>query len=723
MLGLVNNKFIIGKEEFYCLAAEMHYYRVHKRYWAICFERIKKAGYTMLSTSVPWNLHEEIIGQFDFNGLSEPRKDLIVFLELAREFGFKVILRCGPYIGAEWENGGIPDFIFSDTELIARDSVGEPLRAKSQIGVNGGFIPCYLHPKYLNHIKRFFTGLVESIQNYIYPKGPVFLMHIDENVSYRGNDQPFDGDYSDYSLKTLYLDFLTKKYGNIENLNIAYSRKHKKFSEVEAPTELEVKKQEELTRYFDWIEFREHTLSQYVDVVRERLESLGVGALFSTSVSLIPYLGMPVDWRNIANHKVSVGLNIEEYENYPLLARSQRYLGSSSSFNWTSRLLTGNPARDPVTAGKYDTIDLRSLRFLITSSLASGCRGFVSYMFVERDHWYNSPLGEDGTVRDNYEILSRLNYAIPKMRLESLKGFAQVGIVYDRTLLRYKALNIEEPFPYINYLVDFCLPGICKSFGWLNYDYTVTDTSGLDEIEDQKLLFVPSCEFMSEETQERIVETIKAGQNMVLIGLVPKYSDIFRPSQVLSKSLGISTRADWNFGKVQVGSSSYDTQFFGTINKRNSAWRIFAKSGSKIVGATRKMGKGTCYFLTFDPGITYDTEKKEIMEKLFSTHKITTPVTSSDPNVDVIAQSDGAKSSVLYLINHAHRYDCDCPDNIRRVVLKVDASLVGSSGSAKLKLTDLLSDEEIPCTAKNLVEGMNIEIGNMDSRIYLIEKR
>ncbi|MBD3232877.1 MAG: hypothetical protein GF315_04055 [candidate division Zixibacteria bacterium] len=723
MLGLVNNKFIIGKEEYYCSAAEMHYFRTHKRYWAVCFERIKKAGFTMISTVVPWTLHEEEIGSFDFAGINDSGKDLIVFLELAREFGFKVILRCGPYSDSGLPNGGVPNFVFSDSNILARNSNGDPLKIVSNTGEPSGFVQSYLHPNYLNHFKRFFTVLVESIQNYIYPKGPVFLMHIDENLDFGGNKGIFDGDYSDFSVNERFISFLESKYGEIGNLNIIYGKKLKKFSEVEAPKEVEIKKPEELLPYFDWIEFKEQTVNEHVRTVRERLESLGVGALYSTGVSIDPDLGMPLNWKSITDHKVSLGLSLEENENYYQNSRMLRYLNSTSNFNWASKLISGSPNGKTRENSNSENDDKRALRFLLTTALSGGIKGFVSYMFVEHDRWLGSPLGEDGTVRETYELLSKLNEVIPRMKLEDLKDFASVGIAYDRSLLYYKYLKADGPYEYLNYLLDFCIPGTCRGFGQLNYDYKVLDTQNLKDIEGLKLIFIPIAEYMPEEIQESIVDVIKSGVNVILIGTMPTYNEFFRSSNILSKSLGISTRRDGGFGKIQIGSQSYDTQLFGSISKKNSSWRIFAKLGNKIVGAYRRLGKGSCYVFTFDPGLTYDNSKKEILNKLFSTHRITTPVVSSEPDVDVIAQSDQKKHHSLYLVNHNQRYHSPSPDNLRRVVIKIDSSLIGSSGSARFKLYDVFSDEERSCTARELTEGLFVEIENMDSKILLIEKR
>jgi beta-galactosidase len=176
MLKVVNNKFVIGKEEYYPFSAEMHYFRVNKRYWSICFERIRKAGFRILSTCVPWNLHESSVGDFDFFGTTDHAKDLVVFLELAREFGFKVILRPGPFIDSEWKNGGYPEFLYNNPEILAKDPKSEPVKMENHAGVKSGYVLSLLHPQFLIQVKRYFAAFSDIIKSYVYPKGPVILV-------------------------------------------------------------------------------------------------------------------------------------------------------------------------------------------------------------------------------------------------------------------------------------------------------------------------------------------------------------------------------------------------------------------------------------------------------------------------------------------------------------------------------------------------------------------
>lgn len=51
-----------------------------------------------------WNFHEHERGVYDFSG----RRNLTAFYELAAELNMFLHVRFGPYVCAEWDNGGLP---------------------------------------------------------------------------------------------------------------------------------------------------------------------------------------------------------------------------------------------------------------------------------------------------------------------------------------------------------------------------------------------------------------------------------------------------------------------------------------------------------------------------------------------------------------------------------------------------------------------------------------
>lgn len=61
-------------------------------------------GLNSIQVYIPWNYHNPFENRYLFNG----EYDFVKFIKTAQEEGLFVILRAGPYICAEWENGGLP---------------------------------------------------------------------------------------------------------------------------------------------------------------------------------------------------------------------------------------------------------------------------------------------------------------------------------------------------------------------------------------------------------------------------------------------------------------------------------------------------------------------------------------------------------------------------------------------------------------------------------------
>ena len=86
------------------ISGALHYFRTHPEQWRTRLHWLRLMGLDSVETYVAWNVHEPRQGEFDFSGGA----DLERFIRLAGEEGLKVILRPGPYICAEWDNGGLP---------------------------------------------------------------------------------------------------------------------------------------------------------------------------------------------------------------------------------------------------------------------------------------------------------------------------------------------------------------------------------------------------------------------------------------------------------------------------------------------------------------------------------------------------------------------------------------------------------------------------------------
>ena len=101
--------FIInGKREF-LIGGEFHYFRVPAALWEDRLQKMKSIGANLISVYIAWNLHEPVEGQQRWSG----DYDLDRFLTLCKKYDFFVLIKPGPYICAELDFGGHPDWLIT----------------------------------------------------------------------------------------------------------------------------------------------------------------------------------------------------------------------------------------------------------------------------------------------------------------------------------------------------------------------------------------------------------------------------------------------------------------------------------------------------------------------------------------------------------------------------------------------------------------------------------
>ncbi|MFC0672403.1 glycoside hydrolase family 35 protein [Brachybacterium hainanense] len=89
------------------VSGAVHYFRIHPELWRDRLRRLVAMGCDTVETYVAWNIHQPAPGVTTFEGIA----DLGRFLDIAAEEGLDAIVRPGPYICAEWENGGFPGWV------------------------------------------------------------------------------------------------------------------------------------------------------------------------------------------------------------------------------------------------------------------------------------------------------------------------------------------------------------------------------------------------------------------------------------------------------------------------------------------------------------------------------------------------------------------------------------------------------------------------------------
>ena len=164
--------FSIGETDFLraglphqVISGAIHYFRVHPDQWQ---DRIRKArlmGLNTIETYVAWNAHEPRRGEWDASGWN----DLGRFLDLIKAEGMDAIVRPGPYICAEWHNGGLPNWL----------TRGERELRSSE-------------PTYLAEVSAYLRRVYEIVTpRQIDRGGPVVLVQIENEYGAYGSDKAY----------------------------------------------------------------------------------------------------------------------------------------------------------------------------------------------------------------------------------------------------------------------------------------------------------------------------------------------------------------------------------------------------------------------------------------------------------------------------------------------------------------------------------------------------
>ncbi|MEU4797296.1 beta-galactosidase family protein [Streptomyces sp. NPDC023327] len=164
--GVGEDCFEVDGRPVRLLSGALHYFRVHEEQWGHRLAMLRAMGLNCVETYVPWNLHEPRPGAFrDVEAVGR-------FLDAVREAGLWAIVRPGPYICAEWENGGLPHWLTGP--------LGARVRTRDEA--------------YLGPVERWFHRLLAQVvpRQYGGPGGgPVIMVQVENEYGSYGSDQVY----------------------------------------------------------------------------------------------------------------------------------------------------------------------------------------------------------------------------------------------------------------------------------------------------------------------------------------------------------------------------------------------------------------------------------------------------------------------------------------------------------------------------------------------------
>jgi len=151
--------FMVDGKRVWLASGRIPYARVPRAQWADRIHAAKMAGLNCIETPIFWNRHETRPGRFDFVG----ENDLRHFVDLVGKAGMYCILGIGPYVGCDWDMGGLPAFLH---EVPPREGVRIAYRTNNQ--------------QFLEACSRFIGAVADQIRGWQVTApgtgGPIILL-------------------------------------------------------------------------------------------------------------------------------------------------------------------------------------------------------------------------------------------------------------------------------------------------------------------------------------------------------------------------------------------------------------------------------------------------------------------------------------------------------------------------------------------------------------------
>lgn len=529
-------------EPVYC--ASVHYWRLDYKLWNKILDNVKKLGFKMIETYIPWQIHELEKGIFDF-GEIDKNKDIKLFLELCQSKSIKVIVRPGPHINAEMTYFGYPKRIVLDPEIQALTSFGTPYIMPHFIKQFP--VPSYASNKFYEEVAIYFDALAPLLKDKIYPNGPIIAIQSDNETSYFFMLGPYILDYSKDSL-SLYKTFLKEKYNRIEELNLKYGTHFESFNDITPPTGFTAKTTKELPYFFDWCEYKEYQIIYANRKIAKMWKDRGIDLpTFHNMPADEQYYLTPYDPSLLEESKFINLVGIDCYntkEEFKEIKNRVRFMNGTSVLPFIPEFGSGS------WCWRETTLSPDEEEFIYLYAYMYGLKAANFYMVVERERWQGSPITRTNRKRGEfYSLFAKLGRFLADSKLEQMERIREIVIIRDYDLGRLKMLSVIANFPKLPGLdippelftarVDlgfkYLHKGGFSEETWvrhmdqllegekIDFDYANSHIS-LNKLNKYKVAILPTFDFIDREITAKFLQYVQQG-GVLIIGPGIPYLD------------------------------------------------------------------------------------------------------------------------------------------------------------------------------------------------------
>ena len=175
MIETRDTEILIDGQPVIVMAGEIHYFRLARADWQDRLDRLKSIGGNAVASYIPWIVHEQPDGSFDFRGRTREQCDLVGFINLCRQNDLWFIARIGPFIMAEMKNEGLPYRLYSQhPEIVPTTWDNNPAPTRTVD---------YLAPAFLSETRAWYAAVLPHLVARLHDAGgPIIAVQLDNEV-------------------------------------------------------------------------------------------------------------------------------------------------------------------------------------------------------------------------------------------------------------------------------------------------------------------------------------------------------------------------------------------------------------------------------------------------------------------------------------------------------------------------------------------------------------
>jgi hypothetical protein len=480
----------VGDQPVSLLNGAVHYWRHNPNSWDAILNSIRDMGIETLDIYIDWEFHEYEHGKFDFEGVTDPRRNLKGFLELTKKRGFWMVVRPGPFIYSEWVNMGVP----TDAVKYHR-----------------------LHPYFTQRAGEYIQALCKVLVPFQASHDGHIIMLQSENET-----DPFAQCYEEQlglgNKPGMFHEFLRNKYaGDIGKLNARWASDYATFEDARPIMDLLPVEPEYQYRYEDFIEFRGDYVTRCVSHYAKEYRKNGID---------IPISHNTYNIYNVQNfEQLSKAVDLVGPDAYPPNEFPNRTSASGEELGMRHlqevfryfRTISETAYIAEYQCGTghglhYYTGILKPNHFVMQNLAAvqAGIQAWNWYMLVNRDNWMMSPINEWGRKQgEMFEVFAEMTRIYKETDIPSWKKLTNTSISMN---VRYHWLKeaLEEPVLKAMYQAG------------IEYDFYNLDNQQIAK----PILFYSGPRWLPEAHQQRLLEYAQAGGHLVFFNSLPLYQDL-----------------------------------------------------------------------------------------------------------------------------------------------------------------------------------------------------